>query len=463
MKGKEKTLKRVKKVANYNLANQDLSHKQSQEGITLVALVVTIIVLLILAGVTIMTLFGENGLITMAQKAKSETENAQANAIAGLGSLANEMNSIFNEDGNNGGGSTGGDEEGGETGSTATTITTEKINTVLSTTANTKLSDKYGNNITVPAGFKIVVDSTTGYTTETIDVTKGIVIEDVSAKDASTQGSQFVWIPVGKIYTDTSKTESLAKTVTLGRYENFTADSNGNYTPVASAETAIDGYYKELSTSTYGNATARSITDFITSANTNGGYYLGRYEASESGTTIACKAGQTVYTDMTQPTASDKSKEMYVDGYATGTYSSDLANSYAWDTAIVFFQTFEEANFANLTCDDVGSTELANTGSNPNDKFCNIYDMVASVSEWTTETNADPAFSISKTEQILNAIMSSAVFSIVYAEDVETSSAGSCVLRGGTFGDGTHTAYRNNIYATDSVFDLGFRPLLYVK
>ncbi len=64
---------------------------KNTKGITLVALVVTIIVLLILAGVTIMTLFGDNGLITMAQKAKSEAENAQANAMAELGSLIDSM------------------------------------------------------------------------------------------------------------------------------------------------------------------------------------------------------------------------------------------------------------------------------------------------------------------------------------------------------------------------------------
>ncbi len=49
MKGKEKILKGVKEIAKYNLKNQNLSHKCSQKGITLIALVVTIIVLLILA------------------------------------------------------------------------------------------------------------------------------------------------------------------------------------------------------------------------------------------------------------------------------------------------------------------------------------------------------------------------------------------------------------------------------
>ncbi len=39
------------------------SNKFSNKGITLIALIVTIIVLLILAGVTIATLTGENGLL----------------------------------------------------------------------------------------------------------------------------------------------------------------------------------------------------------------------------------------------------------------------------------------------------------------------------------------------------------------------------------------------------------------
>ena len=50
--------------------------KYGKKGITLISLVVTIIVLLILAGVTIATLTGENGILTQAQKAKEETENA---------------------------------------------------------------------------------------------------------------------------------------------------------------------------------------------------------------------------------------------------------------------------------------------------------------------------------------------------------------------------------------------------
>ena len=50
-----------------------------ERGITLIALVITIIVLLILAGVSIAMLTGQNGILTQAQKAKNETEDAAQN------------------------------------------------------------------------------------------------------------------------------------------------------------------------------------------------------------------------------------------------------------------------------------------------------------------------------------------------------------------------------------------------
>ena len=52
--------------------------KKSNEGITLIALVITIIVLLILAGVSIAMLTGPNGLLTQADEARTETDMARA-------------------------------------------------------------------------------------------------------------------------------------------------------------------------------------------------------------------------------------------------------------------------------------------------------------------------------------------------------------------------------------------------
>ena len=52
--------------------------EKSNKGITLIALVVTIVVLLILAGITIATLTGENGMLAKATQAKEEYQKEQA-------------------------------------------------------------------------------------------------------------------------------------------------------------------------------------------------------------------------------------------------------------------------------------------------------------------------------------------------------------------------------------------------
>ena len=66
------------------------------KGVTLISLVVTIIVLLILAGITIGTIFDDNGIIEKAQEAANATEEAAKNDQAAINGLLNEMDSIIN-------------------------------------------------------------------------------------------------------------------------------------------------------------------------------------------------------------------------------------------------------------------------------------------------------------------------------------------------------------------------------
>ena len=55
-----------------------------QNGITLIALVVTIVVLLILAGVTINALFGDTGIIKRAQDAQNKMDQAAENDLKAI-------------------------------------------------------------------------------------------------------------------------------------------------------------------------------------------------------------------------------------------------------------------------------------------------------------------------------------------------------------------------------------------
>ena len=418
-----------------------------QNGITLIALVVTIVVLLILAGVSLNAIFSENGIIKRAKDAQNKMDQATQNDLDSINELNNWIDGKVN--GTTGGGTTGGDDN--------PTTTTTKISTLVGTVVdkNTKAEDAYGNKITIPKGFKVVAHGTAAgsatytYSGDNIPaVQDGIVIEN------GTDGNQFVWVPVGTI----KNKDNTTNTITLGRYSysDFTA-KNGVYTPiqVASVENCtqtvtIDYSYQELSTSRGGNsatdstaqnATARNLEEFISTTLANGGYYIARYEASGTTEKITSKYDQTVLTKITQPNAAKLAREMYGEVKENNelVYASDLVNSYAWDTAIIFIQTYSTGTDASTYASKNKSTSFAKTGINP-DKYCNIFDMSGNAYEWTTE----------------------------YSTKSYGSNFYPCVRRGGYCfaGNGVadlYTSSRDNLITTDSHSNHGLRPLLYVK
>ena len=421
-----------------------------QNGITLIALVVTIVVLLILAGVTINALFGDTGIIKRAQDAQNKMDQAAENDQKGINELSNWLDSKIN--GNSGGNTTGGNTTGGDDNPTTTTT---KISTLVGKVVdkNTKAEDIYGNKITIPKGFKVVAHGTAAgsatytYSGDNIPaVQDGIVIEN------GTDGNQFVWVPVGTIKNKNNTTN----TITLGRYSSFTA-TNGVYTPaqVASVENCtqevtINTNYKELSVfragnsatdSTAQNATARNLEEFISTTLANGGYYIARFEASGTASKITSKYNQTVLGNITQPNAAKAAREMYGEIKENNklVYASDLVNSYAWDTAIIFIQTYSgKTDYASHN-ESKTTKAFTATGKN-NDKYCNIFDMSGNASEWTTE----------------------------YSTNSDGSIFNPCVLRGGyydTDGGRAHdcTSDRGSDYTIISYSNLGLRPLLYVK
>ena len=73
---------------------------ETQKGITLIALVITIIILIILAGISISMLVGENGLITKSKEAKQNTQLAEGQENKELANLTEYLNGEL--DGNGG-------------------------------------------------------------------------------------------------------------------------------------------------------------------------------------------------------------------------------------------------------------------------------------------------------------------------------------------------------------------------
>ena len=187
---------------------------------TLVALVITIIILLILAGITIASLTS-TGLFSKTQEAKTKTEEKQLEENTTLNEYANE---ITKWTGNGGSGTQTGESQG--EGSVQGTL----LEANKKYESKAELVDVNGNKIVVPAGFKIVSDATTN---NAITVDQGIVIEDETG--TATNGSQFVWIPApndGKVYTNAERTQY--KEVKLNRY-TFAEDG----TPTAQNESNI--------------------------------------------------------------------------------------------------------------------------------------------------------------------------------------------------------------------------------
>ena len=437
---------------------------KESKGITLIALVITIIVLLILAGVTIATLTGDNGILKKAGDAKTQTEQAKEDenlkiAIAGSYGTDGKLNlkdlkdNLTNQgidyDKNNTGFPlevivNGEKKKIDANGNIIESIQSLKTKgTVFKDT--TTLEDTYGNQVTIPKGFKIANDSAT-------DVTGGIVIED--ATYTNTIGSQFVWIPVGTGENAIKKANKEKVDIALGRYEftKTTSEYSGSNTEDTTAS----------HNSSRENAIAKDIEKFKTSANSNHGYYIGRYEAGVvdynssvstsnsdykinwTGYTgdnikLVCKKEQQVWNYVTQNKASELSRNMYG---SEAKVTSDLINSYAWDTAIVFIQKCGTESNSSTYSYTVGESSTSTSepqatgtnilkATNKIDKQCNIFDMAGNCFEWTTETSSNSGWP--------------------------------CVSRGGYCNYSTYyTSDRNDSNTSHATSPDSFRPLLYL-
>lgn len=406
----------MKEVLIYKLkSKKENSHftirTSHNSGITLVALIITIIVLLILAVVAIRVVQGD-GIILKSKEAAYKYTNEQGieNSIL-QGYIADIDQYLDNITGGNNtiGGSTEEDLD-------------PRFNKVLSETDNIEIQDDYGNKIVVPAGFKILVDESTN-NAKTVD--KGIVIEDVSAGTA-TIGNQFVWVPVGNI--KTSKEDTTGTNIELKRYV-FT--NTGAIDETLTKIEPTDQLKETLNSDEYFTEPIE-VEEFRTSVATNGGYYIGRYEASNNSGTVVCKYNEKVYDMIGVGGAFNACQSMY----SEKPYKSRLQNSYSWDTTILFIQECSKDSAGNKNATNYSnnnnSTAFRNTGLNK-DEYCNINDMSGNAQEWTTERCSD--------------------------EDWDrVGRGGSC-----SWQKWNNTKYRFTDESRDNAMSLrGFRPILYL-
>ena len=337
---------------------------KKNKGITLVALVVTIVVLLILAGVSINLVLGNNGIIAKAKDAETKSAEASQNDLKGMNGLVSEMEGALA-----GNGSTGSGSGNGNTGSGNNFVT-----------KNTEVTYPDGK-VWIPEGFRISTDSAS-------TVQGGVVIED---KDLN----QFVWVPVA----------------TLADYKRMAYSYN---VATEETDTATNSIKIEYSSSDSNYFTEALPEDEKTSVERYKGFYIGRYEAGDKENTeaktlrssndvtktVTIKANQAPYNYVTRTQAVSLAEGFSTkQGYKAKT---KLVSSYAWDTTIAFLQKVNsdygersEGNYREIAfsyTDITGASQTKSSSSSvliptgQTTPVCNIYDMGGNVLEWTTES-----------------------------------------------------------------------------
>ena len=402
---------------------------KNKKGITLVALVVTIVVLLILAGVSINLVLGNNGIIAKAKEAQRKSAEASQNDLKGMNGLVSEMEGALTGNGNN----------GGETQIPEITIGEAKVvaNSDGTGTAITDAASVYlGNTLYITFSHSITGGTTTVDKTIPYAVTKngtytftvtGTVNGKSYTKNVSVTVNQFkdvyeymqtntkvtysdgeVWVPEGfRISTDSAETVQGGVVIEDKDLNQFV------WVPVATLADYKRTWYKgEGSFSDYSEALPE---DEKTSVKTYKGFYIGRYEAGNKENTeakklrnsndvtktVTIKANQAPYNYVTRTQAISLAESFATkQGYKAKT---KLVSSYAWDTTIAFLQkvnsdygsSSEEGNHKDTTfsyTDITGATKTKASGSEvlvptgQTTPVCNIYDMGGNVWEGTPES-----------------------------------------------------------------------------
>ena len=351
-------------------------------------------------------LTGQNGILTQAQNASTQTEIAEAKEKAQMDIMAWQSERL-----ENGQDATLNDE-------TVKTILTGKDyvkelkdTSFISTKGEHEIqySDLYtnGNNQgggTANAGEEVAKPSTWPENDKIKAISDGagkVVISDApnDNMDNTAEGNQFVWVPVDN-YDDFQRQAgySSGKPATWpSTYEE--ADSTGVNSKVTETDTT-----KQEAIAMY-----ESVKDY-------GGFYIGRFEAGQEDGNLVVKKGKAVYNNVPWSVTESMTEDEEIDGtengaieqarnfdsrYASQSVVSTLCYGVQWDATMNFIDPnyITKATIGTPACsedsyvrdstgqgnylDDDSTNNPGNTGLYVKN---NIYDLAGNVSEWTMES-----------------------------------------------------------------------------
>ena len=377
---------------------------KNSKGITLVALVVTIVVLLILAGVSINLVLGEKGLISNAKEAVKSTTlagiidevqteiTAKQMKVKTMEFLNTNLKDVLDKYFENV------PESYYLKSDTVLKTKAEygnyeiKLSEICSqdfneneTTDCTTYTDKNGNKAPVPTGFTVSVVEGENL------VDKGLVIKENST------GNEYVWIPCTIDGSDKLQYQRTRWSVEnddeteAWRDELTLTDSDVTY----SKNDTNNGINEEVS-----KEIVNQINSEFASVKKYGGYYIGRYEVGVEDEKVVIKRNKEACSRQTWSSAYSLSKEIG-GGTSATTY---LCSSYAWDTAINFIMNNGATNYAtsinefnenwiNQQVVDSNGEVIKEAGvgkkllTGQTEAKSNIFDMGGNVAEYTTELN----------------------------------------------------------------------------
>ena len=389
------------------LKNIQIKSTTKSNGITLIALVITIVVLLILAGVSIATLTGNNGILTQAGVAKETTENKSAEEkvkLAVVGAMANNKLGLtvdeFKKELNNYKGTVEGtefpvtaivdgksfevDSEGNVKLLNGKEEKKVEPGQYVSETKKNNYKDSENNTATVPAGF--TVSEIEGEK----NISTGLVIYDIpedeienvdwttknedGAYNVQTLYNQFVWIPV-------ASTEEYQRNFS---YQNdFYSSSENTFTDTGYLPTDIQPKTDDATNNE--NVERTAVLKY-------NGFYIARYEAGNENSNVVSKQNITIYTDKNQTDFKTIGKTMY--GESSSYVKSAMCSGIQWDMVMKFVNGKKDGNgnvydveISNSNRHRGNSVGVEKSGNNIADKVQNIYDLEGNCYEYVAEKN----------------------------------------------------------------------------